>query len=282
MIEWINSAIMAVADPALGWLLSLPKDLALAIVAVGTGAIITFARLFTTNQDLLRRCDRDKKRLKELTREARARKDKAAVQRHRATLHMIAMMTMKQEGLPLLLAILPLAVLGTWCFQRLAFTPPKAGEAIAVTVHLPESAVGDLAHIVPRAGIRDVSGPNGQSRWIQEVVSDVAPKTGKTVGGVAVWRIQADASPEPHTLEIRYKQASVETELSVGRRTYSPPVAFYPADSPIGCVQLDMRPVKLFGVVPGIGFLHLQPWLVAYFLIAIPSVTLLKRITGIH
>ena len=48
-------------------------------MAVGTAAIITLARLFTTNQDLLRRCDQDKKRLKELIREAKREKDQEAV-----------------------------------------------------------------------------------------------------------------------------------------------------------------------------------------------------------
>ncbi len=76
MLDWINSTVLALADPLLSWLLRLPTDLALVIVAVGTGAIITFARLLTTNQDLLRRCDQDKKRLKELIARRSARRTK--------------------------------------------------------------------------------------------------------------------------------------------------------------------------------------------------------------
>ena len=34
---------------------------------------------------------------------------------------MIAMKTLKAEWRPLLAALLPVAILGTWCFQRLAW-----------------------------------------------------------------------------------------------------------------------------------------------------------------
>ena len=61
MLTWINDVILAFADPLLNWLLRLPSDVALLIVAVGTGAILTLARLMTTNQDLLRRCAQDKR-----------------------------------------------------------------------------------------------------------------------------------------------------------------------------------------------------------------------------
>ena len=37
MLDWINHAILVLADPLLNWLLRLPTDSALVIVAVGTG-----------------------------------------------------------------------------------------------------------------------------------------------------------------------------------------------------------------------------------------------------
>ncbi len=43
-----------------------------------------------------------------------------------------------------------------------------------------------------------------------------------------------------------------------------------------------MKPVKFLGLVPGIDRWLVPPWLVAYFLIAIPSVSLIKRVTGIY
>jgi hypothetical protein len=284
MLESINNWILALADPALGWLLRLPVDLSLVIVAVGTGSIITFSRRFTTNQDLLRRCDEDKKRLKELIREAKRQKDKDAVKRYRNTVNMIGLTTMRQEGWPLLAALLPIAILGTWCFQRLAFVPPQAGDPVPVIAYYPISAVGELAHLVPQEGLRAPSqaGPGKPDRWIQEIAEDVDPKTHKPVGGIATWHVQADASPKPYTLEIRHKASTVEKDLLVGQRIYSPDVQFYGADQTAACVQLGMKPVKLLGMVPGITWLLIPPWLLAYFLIAIPSVSLIKRLARIH
>lgn len=284
MLEWINSAILALADPVLSWLLRLPMDLALLIVAVGTGSIITFSRLFTTNQDLLRRCNRDKQRLKELIREAKARKDKEAVRRHVMTRNMIGMTTMRQEGRPLLAAMLPIAILGTWCFQRLAFVPPQAGETVTVSAYFPVSAVGELAHIVPHEGVREVTPTNSatRARWIQEIVADLDPRTHKPVGAVATWQLQADADAKPYKLAIRHKTATVEKELLIGQQAYAPDVEFYGADQPVTCVRIGMKPVKLFGLLPGIRWLLLPPWLTAYFLIAIPSVSLIKRLAKVY
>jgi len=54
------------------------------------------------------------------------------------------------------------------------------------------------------------------------------------------------------------------------------PAAFFEG-APVRCIEAVMPPVKLFGVVGGLDFLYLPPWLVAYLLIAIPFVTILKR-----
>ena len=284
MFDWINNAILALADPLLSWLLRLPVDLALVIVAVGTGAVITFSRLFTTNQNLLRLCDADKKRLKALIRRAKQQKDKEAVTRYRTTRNMIGMTMMKEEGWPLMAAIVPIAVLGTWCFQRLAFVPPRDGETVVVKAYFPVSAVGELAHLVPQEGVREVSqgGSGGNGRWIQEIIKDDPGPDGIVNNGIAVWRIQAGARPEPYALAIRFKTATVEKELLVGQPVYSSDLACYGGDQPILSVHIDMRPVKFLGCVPGIARLLVPPWLVTYFLIAIPSVTLIKRATGIY
>ena len=284
MLEWINHAILTLADPLLNGLLRLPTDLALAIVAVGTGSIITFSRLFTTDQDLLRRCDQDKKRLKELIREAKRLKDTAAVKRYRLTLNMIGMTTMRQEGWPLLAALLPIALLGTWCFQRLAFVPPKAGETVAVRAYFPVSAAGDLAHLVPQTGLREVSPATSgvRERWIQEIAKESEPGAGAAANAVATWHLQADANANPYRLQIRYGTCTVEKELRVGQAVYSSDMQLYDERQPVIGVELVMKPVKLFGLVPGIKGMHLPPWLVAYFLIAIPSVSVIKRVARIY
>ena len=69
--------------------------------------------------------------------------------------------------------------------------------------------------------------------------------------------------------------------MLVGRPTYAPPVQSYPNHDQIICSEIELQQVKLFNLVPGIPALALPPWLVAYLLIAVPSVSLVKRVWGI-
>jgi uncharacterized membrane protein (DUF106 family) len=275
MLTAINDAILRLADVLLGWLLVVPTDVALILVAVGTGAILAVVRLFTTNQDLLRRASDDKKRLKTLIREAKRRKDKAAVGRFRASQNMIGLKTMKSEGWPLVAAILPILVVATWCFQRLAVVPPRAGEAVPLVAYFPVSAAGQVVHLVPQDGLSVEDG------WVREIEPVTDPAEGPP-HATATWLVKADSRPEPYLLEIRYKRGTYTKELLVGQRVSSPPVEFYADDDPLTSTELKLQPVKLFGLVPGIEWLCLPPWMAAYFLIAIPSVSLLKRLAGIY
>ena len=218
MLDWINHAILALANPLLSWLLPLlPTDLALVVVAVGTGAIIV-SRLLTTNQDLLRRCDQDKKRLKELIRAAKREKDTRAVTRYRTTRNMIGVTTMKEEGWPLLAAIVPIAIVGTWCFQRWPSSRrvPARPYRKGLFSRLDGRGTGP-----PRTPGRppEVSGEDSDSNghWIQEIVNDVPGPGGIASNGIATWQIRAKARPEPYTLEIRSKTVTVEKELLVGQ-----------------------------------------------------------------
>src|SRR3954471_22302011 len=124
-------------DAPLGWLLHLPSDAQLFIVAIGSAFILAGVRAVTSNQDLLRRCRADEARQKALLREAKARKDADAVKRHRATLGMIALKKFRQEGGPMLGSLLPIVLLATWAFHRLEFHPPAAGEAVEFTATFP-------------------------------------------------------------------------------------------------------------------------------------------------
>ena len=56
MFETLYSIILKISDPLLSWLLYLPRDVALLIVALGTALILTVVRRFTTNQEMLGRC----------------------------------------------------------------------------------------------------------------------------------------------------------------------------------------------------------------------------------
>ena len=288
MFETLNNSIVAMMDYVLGWLLYLPSDAALILVAVATSAILTFVRLFSTDQDWLKRAAADGKRLRELEREAKKAGDPEAVKRYKATAALIKLRSLKFETKPLLYAILPIALLATWCFGRLGFHPPAACDTVEVRAYLPASAVGRPIHIVPMDGVTAETG------WVQKVVEDRPPtnesrwerlddRISSAMGlkpppeAVATWRLRGSGTHSEYVLRLRYDGRTYERPLEVGTRTYAPPATFY-EDAPVRAVELVMRPVKLAGIVGGIDFLFLPPWLVAYLLIAIPFVSLLKRV----
>src|SRR5256885_5839424 len=85
MLEWWNNLSLAVGDIVLGWLLRLPRDLTLVVVAVFTALLMIGVRYLTTQQDRLRRAAEDTKRLRELVREAKGKRDNGALKRYQAT-----------------------------------------------------------------------------------------------------------------------------------------------------------------------------------------------------
>lgn len=270
MLDAWTTMSLAVFDTLLGRLLTLPSDAVLLAVAIGSAAILTVVRVFTTDQDLLRRAAADKRRLAVLIREARRRGDTAAVKRLRATKPMVAMRTLGSEGLPLLVSLLPIAMLATWCLARLEFHPPQDGEAIRVIAYTPVSAAGGVVHLVPQDGLE-------ADAWVQPVAA-VAGDDGPP-NGLAAWTLRARAADAPYRLTLRLKHTSVEHPLRVGGRTYTPALV----DHGDGLVtEVRMRPLRLLGIVPGIAAIGFPPWLVAYLVIVVPFVFILKRLLRIY
>jgi len=285
MLQAFNDFVLSIADPLLGWMLMLPADLALFIVAAGTGAVLTFVRLFTTDQEMLGRIAADKKRLKELKREAKKRGDKDSARRHAAVFAQLGPKAMKYEGKPLLVAIPVIAVLGVWAFTRLGYRPPEPGEPVELRAHFSPIAIGSFAHVVPAEGL---SAPDGWVQAIEEAkAADGAPE------GVARWKIVAAGAPEPYLLEVRQGGHTHAKELLVDGRHYSPPLEVFgpefgelagwggPGDE-LRKLELGMTEYRPFGFVPGIRWILFAPWLVGYLAIAVPVVFGLKWIFNIY
>ena len=279
MLTTLNDFILNVMDVLLGWMLAFPQGVALVVVGVGTSAILTFVRPLVTDQDLLRRCKEDKKRLKQLIREAKKRKDKAAVKRHRTTIGGIGLKTMRAEGKPLLLAIIPIACLAVWAFGRLAFVPPADGEPIKVNVYCRASSINGIAQIVRTDGVEAVE--TDGAAWVQRVRTDPEPAPGGKVNGLASWVLKAAKRDEPYTLVIRHAGQTVEKELLVDGRRYAPVLDMHDT-GPIQAVELAHKPYKPFGIVPGIPWIFLEPWLVGYLVITIPFVFVLRWLCHIY
>ncbi len=270
MLDWWNNLCLAIVDLLLGWSLNLPSDVTLLIVAGISAAILTLLRVPLTNQDRLRRAAADTKRLRQLRREARKVGDRKAVERYRATIAQIALIKLASEGRPLLAAIVPIAVLATWCALRLEYHPPRADEPLEFVVCTPVSNADKLAHVVPLEGIES------SDRWIRRIEPrvDAGPQYGE-----ACWQLRVQASDEAYRVVVRLSDRSLEHDILVGQPTYLVPVVNHSEDF---VTAVRLRPVRLFGVLPGVRQLCLAPWLVAYLVLTIPFTFLIKRVFRIR
>jgi uncharacterized membrane protein (DUF106 family) len=235
---------MIILDFIFGWLLRLPSDLTIIVIAVLTGVTLTLVRKWTTNQDLLARAAADNQRLAILIKEAKRAGSKETVARYRLTKAQVGMLKFKQEGKPMLVSLLPIALLATWAFARLEFLPPQPGETVTAVAHAPLSAVGEIVHLVPIPGVTATDG------WVKQLTV-----TGNDAS--ANWQLRFDSVVDPGQVVARRTAGAVQLELQLRER-------------------------RLFGIVPGWSNIGLPAWLVGYLLIVIPFVPLLKKLLKIH
>jgi hypothetical protein len=271
MVDWsdISSAITTAGDFCLGWLLVLPRDVAIVAVALLTSLALTLARKGCTNQELLGRCAADLRRLKQLVREAKARRDKPAVQRMKGTLSLIKLKQLGAEGRVLLVALLPLVVLATWGMARLEYLPPVPGQELMLRAYYPLSSVDKLTHLVPREGLELKQGSSA--------VQQVRPDDDGGANGVAEWVLVA-REPRPTTnLTIRHQDRTVSHALRVDGRAYEPPLQTHGEDA-ILATEIELTPSRFLGVVPGVPAMGLPPWVVAYLLLALALVYPLRKL----
>jgi len=264
-VDLVNTTCLWITDRLLGWLLWLPADAALVAIAVVSALLLMGIRRVATDQDLLRRCAADTKRLKELARDARRRKDRQARARCRATLGQIQLVKLRAELKPLLLSVVPIALLAIWCFARLAYVPPEPGEPVAVAVELPADEAASLLHILPQEGLTAADG------WIRR-----ADAAAEATAAVARWRLAADGRDEPYVLTIRHDGRTFTKQLIVDGRRYGPPVELFGDVA----VRLDLTAYRPFGVVPGLGA-ALPPWIVGYLILVLPLAVIGKPLLKI-
>lgn len=303
MLEALNNWCVYIMDFVLGWTLNLPRDVVLLIVAVLTSVILTGVRAFTTNQDFLKRCQKDKKRLGQLIKEAKARGDKEAVKRHKDTIQLIGMKSFKQEGMPLLASLIPIAMIATWAFGRLPFLAPQPGKPVTVTVEFPSDAPGELVALVPQPGMK-VDGNN----WVRQIVAVNQPfdAQGRLVAPVwpinraeadpnnvsptpvrrAQWTVTCEQNAKPYALDFRFRGETLPGEFIVDGQKYAAPLGVW-QDGAIS-LKMQLPEYKFLGILPSIDlywnkgvFIPLDAWLVGYLIIVIPLSFLLKPVMRI-
>lgn len=263
MFDSLNHFVLGVMDRVVGWLLLLPRDAAIVLVAVTTALVLALARKFTTDQDLLRCCAADRKRLRELRRAARRARDRAALARLGATRGQVAIKAFAQEWKPMLLSLAPIALLATWCWQRLEYLPPKPGEPVSFTATFPISAAGQLTHLAPAEGLQ---APQG---WVRALALDT-----NTASVHAAWMLIGTRGL--HLVTLRYDGHTFRHPLLLGAPQYQ--VQLLAHDWRGVRTAVGLKPASLFGIVPGLPALGLAPWLVAYLLVALAAYPGAKRL----
>jgi len=271
-MQFINSLIMLVTDPLFGWLLNLPRDLALFIIAIGTALVLTVVRIWTTDQTTLKHCKKDKQTIKKLLKEAKKAKNKPRIKQLQATMQQIAMKSFVSEGKPLLASLLPVILIATWSMNRIGYLPPDGNSPIEVTVFSPVLAINNLVHAVPQDGIVAATG------WIQNVHEERNP-AGKIVAGVARWALDCEPREAHYNLEFRHGTQTLTTELTVNGKTYSPPITAYGSD-PNEVIQIKLSEYKPFGIIPG--FFGMAPWIIGYLIFVVPIALFLKPLLRIQ
>jgi hypothetical protein len=270
MLETWNNLSVAIGDVLLGWLLRLPRDLTLVMVATLTALLLIGIRRLTTPQDRLRRAAEDSTRLKQLIKEARQEKDQAALARYRHTRSLVGLVKLKAEGWPLLVSLLPIGILATWALFRLEYLPVRPGEPVGLALYTPVTAAGEIVHVVPLEGVV-VDGT-----WVQRVraVTDDGPPH-----GLATWHLKAGGDLQPYRLTLRLKDRSFEREFIVGRRTYALPVVDHGDDY---VSEWKREPYCWLGRVSGWDAIGLPAWLIGYVVMVVPITLLLKRALGVY
>lgn len=265
MIEQFERIALPVIDLLLGWTLALPSDISLLALAIASTAVLAGVRFLATPRAHLRHCAADRRRLRELIREARARGDGMAVRRHLDLFARISNRVLLAGILPALISIPLFAALVSWGFHRLQFRPPQAGRPFRMTAVFPESAAGDVVHISPD----ESGGLTAEGGWIREIAMRPDGRA------VAEWTLRGAARPEPYRLRIHRATGSWEHEIRIGGLT--------PHASPGGggdgnpAIEVVTGEVKLFTVIPGIPALLIPAWLVGYLLLTIPLTLLVRR-----
>ena len=270
MIEFLDQTALAVMDFLLGWSLHLPSDITLLLLALTTTVILAGVRPFTTRQDFLRRCSADRRQLRKLIRDARKRGDAEAGQRHRNVLGRISMRAFRAEIPPLLVALVPIAALATWGFQRMEFRPPRDGQSFRIAAVFPASASGDLVHLAPD----EDESLQVEGGWIREIIPNYIHEQ-ESKRATAEWTLHGPARTEPYLLRFRRGTMTWERKIRIGDLTYPDPISLH--DDGLIEIQLKMKEVKLFNIVPGIRPLGIPAWLVAYLLLTIPLAFISRR-----
>ena len=260
LTDWLVRAV----DVPLGWLLSLPRDVALLLFAVGTALLMTLARRVVTNQDLLHRCSADMRQLKRLMGDARKAGDKPWLGRLRATVGQIKGMQLAADLRVLVVVLMPVAILAVWASERFDYIPPRVGEPLVVRAAFAVSSIDRVTHLVPSPDLEMTS------TAIQVVQSDAQSPP----RGIAEWTVRpTEAGEYPFT--IRHQGESVVHNAVIGRSWYMPPRQQHSGER-LTQTEIALQRYRPLGSSLGGEWTGLPPWMMGYLILTLVLVPLLK------
>ncbi len=249
-------------------LLVLPRDVTLLVFSTLTALLMTLARRWFTNQDLLRRCAEDLRQLKRLKQEARQSRDKPKRQRLRNTVALVKQMQLGEDMKVLGVVLVPVAVLAMWAVERLDYLPPRVGDELVIRAFFPISSVDDVTHLVPTEGIELKSSP------IQVIHAD--SRTPPI--GMAEWTLCPTSATDELKLTIRHRGESAVHRVTVGRTTYLPPQQVHPNKT----TEVVLKRYQPLGLNLKTETLGLPPWMAGYLrltLLLVPGLTRLLQVS---
>ncbi len=241
---------LRLGDVLCGWLLYLPRDLSLLLLAGITAAIMLLVRRLVANQVRLGAAVRDDRRLRRLIRRSRRQHDGQRVQQYQRTRAKIARKRIKLEILPATISLLAVAVIVTWAAARLAYYPPSCRAPLQVVLYTPVTAVGKVVHLVPTSDMRTQGG------WLREVGLDNGASPRR---GIAAWKLLIPSPIRESTIQIRYDTITLQHPIRVGQLTHALPVKVHDNQFITRVVLKSYRP---FSIVPDTRWF--PAWSIAY------------------
>ena len=257
----------AAGDALLGWLLALPRDASLIILAMSTAAMSLVLRWRLSDQHTLRCMRVDRRRLAQRIAAARRDDQQESLLRYRRISARILRKQALVETRLALLTFVPLSAIVTWAAARIHYWPPNPGEPIEFVLYTPASAVGTVVHLVPS---EDLEAPTG---WIREVESSQRHGSPR---GRAVWSLKSREAQVSRRLEVRIRSRTLTHPVMIGFNRYPPPDVLHEDEFES---RLTLTPYQPFGWFPGIA--GLAPWLTAYLIAVLAAFYAAKVVLGV-
>ena len=210
MIDILKMWTIGVGDLCFGWLLWMPRGVAIALIAVLTAALSHAIRSLSEQRGWAARCQRDLIQLRRLIRQADAAGDRNALARHRDNRARVLSARGWHESRILLTTLVPLLTMVIWAEERLSRLPILPHQTVTFRVTTPLSEVGRLTHLVPTERLAVHAG------YVRRIEAMTA---GEVHVGVADWGVSVESS-EP-----------IEVLVRSGAKTLSHPLTASPSQS---------------------------------------------------